>query len=68
MEVKIIQMTNLLLVCFDETFKDVVTDCINYCKTKKGTSFEEEWEMMFGDSTFEEVLEDRSEAIYCISH
>jgi hypothetical protein len=59
-------MMNLLLVCSDTTFKGFLTDGIRYYCKKQGMSFKEAWEMMFADASFEEVLNDRAEAIHCL--
>lgn len=60
-------MTNLLLICSDETFEAFVTDCINYYCSMQHMEYKEAWDMMFGeDSTMIDVLNDRAEAIDCI--
>jgi hypothetical protein len=61
-------MNNLLLVCSDETFEAIVTDCIHHYCNMQQTEFDEAWAMMFGeDSTFIDVLNDRIEAIDCMA-
>lgn len=60
-------MMHLLLVCSDATFKGFVNDSISYYRKKQNMSFKEVWEMMFGDATYDEVLNDRIEAMHCLS-
>jgi hypothetical protein len=45
-----------LLECSDEAFIKIINQCAG----------DEGWEIMFGDATPEEVLQDRVEAIECV--
>ena len=65
---RLIQMKNVLLTCPDKMFKEITVGCMKYYRRKTHSRMKEIWDMMFGNgATFDDVLEDRVEAVYCIT-
>jgi hypothetical protein len=62
------QMSNVLLTCSDEMFKEITVGCMKYYRRKTHMHIKEIWDMMFGSETkFKDVLSDRKEAACCVT-